>query len=187
MEDYEGKETYGLEAVFPEGTDLTEDHGRDKNGEKYISLKNLAKRVAADKWGKNLPKGLKSPFIDGSEYNETHDNPRQEIERCTIMRLRTTTKPNVRDIYRQKVTDESEVYPGRLARASVYCRAYDNKGSKGVHFLLNNVQIFEEDDVRWGAVRRSAESEFDDDMSKESDAAGEFNDSDSTSADDMWG
>lgn len=183
-EEYQGRETYGIEAIFPKGTDLTKDHGKDKKGKPYIALKKLAKRVAHDKWGDKLPKNLKSPFINGNEYNETHDNQRPEIEDCEFVRLRTTAKPDVVDITRRAVIDETEIYSGRLARASVYCHAYDTSGSRGITFLLNNVQIFEDDGVQWGASKRSGHDDFDDDVSQESEAQGEFGDGESN--DDMW-
>lgn len=167
MEEYQGKETYGMEAVFPPDADLSE-------------LKKIAGMVRKDKWGEKPPKTVKSPFINGDRYNEEHDNHRAELEGATFLRLRTTNKPEIVDIKLREVTDQIQVYSGRWARASVYCHAYEGDMSKGVTFLLNNVQLLQ-DDEPWGAPRASAHDDFDDEMSQKSEAQDDF------SSDDEWG
>jgi hypothetical protein len=160
--EYEGKKTYGVEAVFPEGTDL------DK-------LRKVVARVRNEKWDKNV-KNIKLPFLDGDDYNEKHDTVREELKGATFLRLRTTNRPDVVDISRQTITDETEVYSGCWMRATIYCFAYDRPGSRGVSFILNNVQKIK-DDEPWGAPKISAYADFDDDVSQTSEAQNEFTES----------
>jgi hypothetical protein len=159
MKEFQGELKYGLEAVFPPDTDLSE-------------LKKLASQVKKEMWGDNSPKNLKSPFIKGDQYNDEHDNHRSEIVGTTFMRLNTTNKPGVIDLKGRNIDDKDEIYSGRWAKATVYCHAYDNKGSKGITFLLNNVLLLQ-DDEPWGVVRRSAQEDFGDEV-EPSEAQNEF-------------
>lgn len=149
-EEYQGRITYGTDAVFP-----------PNEKEKLKEMKKLANHVAKEKWGDKLPKNLKSPFIDGNEYNENRDNHRPELKDAIFLRLRTTNKPEVTDLESKgaPIRDQTLVYSGRWAKATVYCHAYDTQGSKGVTFLLNNVLLLQ-DDEPWGAPKASAEDDF---------------------------
>ncbi len=162
------KKYYGVEAIFPPDADLS-------------TLKKLASDVAKEHWGDNVPKKLISPFKNGNEYNEDRESPRPELTDCVFMRLNTTTKPDVVDIKRQAITDESEIYPGCWMRASIYCHPHDNRTDKtranGITFLLNNVQKLK-DDEPWGAQRKSAFADFDDNVSESSEIQEEFSDDD---------
>ena len=163
--EFRGQTKYGLEAVFDSDADLSK-------------MKKVAEQVAREKWGKKLPAKFRSPFINGNAINERRiaedKNPRPELENATLMRFRSTNKPDICKRNRHVKAEESEVYSGRLARASVYCFAYDD----GVTFLLNNVQIFEEDGVCWGGAPLSAANDFNDEISQPSEAQAEFSDED---------
>jgi hypothetical protein len=177
----DGKEFYSVEAVFAPDADLTE-------------LKKLASRVKHEHWGDNAPRKLVSPFRNGNEYNREREeegkNPRPELEDCTIIRLKTTMKPEIVELNPNiPITDETEIYGGVRMRASIYCHPYeatkkDPTMKSGIAFLLNNVQKLG-DAEQWGTTRQKARDDFDDDVSQKSEASGDFGDGE-TEPEDEW-
>lgn len=161
----EGDETYGLEAIFSNDIDLSD-------------LKKLASKVKKDKWGDNPPKKLKSPFLDGNDTEyESHQN-------CIYMRFRTTIKPGIVNLNLQYIDSETDIYPGCWCRASIFCFAYDRPESKGITFLLNNVQKIKDDEPF--VSRATAEEDFDDEMSKKSETQKEFEEQENVKFNEEW-
>ena len=140
-------------------------------------LKDAAAKTAREKWGADLPRKMKSPFLKAGEI-EGAKGPAYPPEYADWIVIRTTSKqkPGVVDARGVNVDDEAEVYAGRWARVSLRAFAYDTQGNRGVSFGLQNVQLLDHDTPIAGA-RVKAEDEF------EAVATG---DGGTGSADDMW-
>lgn len=152
---------YSLVLVFPKGTDLSR--------LKQI-VSNAAKKKFGDKAGEMLRAGkLSMPFRDGEDYSE-YGKP--FVPGSTFINIKSRNAPQIVDIRRDAIMDETEFYSGCKARASVYAHAYDTKGKRGVTLLLNNVQKMGDGDRLAG--KRSAEEDFDDEFSGDNDTADLF-------------
>jgi Protein of unknown function (DUF2815) len=138
----EGREMqYSIVLIFKAGTNLD-------------LLKAAARKAVERKWGGKAPSNLKSPFRKGDEARP--DDPL--FKGCTFITARTTQKPGIVDRNVQPILDEMDFYSGCQCKASVYASAYDQKGNKGVTFLLNNIQKLA-DGTRLSG-RKPAEEEF---------------------------
>lgn len=151
MGDQEPK--YSCALVFPEGTDLT-------------AMKQAALDALTEEWGEKAPAMVKAgqarwPFRDNPDDVALKGYP----EGSTFVNVRSNRKPGVVSIFPDPstgkptpVTDEAQVYPGVIVRASLDAYTYDTQGNKGVTFGLGNVQIIRDGDRLDG--RSHAEDEF---------------------------
>lgn len=149
------KDKYSLTMLFPEGADLSE-------------LKALAKAALKEKWGDNLPKGLRSPFRDQGEKDYEGYEPG-----CIFTSARSQSMPGVINAKGKKIIDSSEIYPGCYGRAEVTAYAYDVDGNKGVAFGLNHVMKTRDGDQLGGGAGNPTDafaSYIDSGASKESKA-----------------
>ena len=134
-------EQFSIVLVFKKGTDLSK-------------LQDVARKAATKKWGAKLPPNLKSPFRKGNI-----DRPDDPVFKDAIfVTARTANKPGIVDRNAEPILDEMDFYSGCLCRASLYGMAYDQQGSKGVTFLLNNIQKLKDGPRLSG--RKPAEEEF---------------------------
>lgn len=166
-----GEDQYGLVLVMERNPEVPEGSSSLKE------LKELCIKAARAKWGDEaddlLEDGdLKLPFRRATAYDKY--GPPFEGDRVMIS-LKTSTAPGVVDRYKDRktgkarvITDEDEVYAGALVRCTVYAHAYDTRGNKGVTFLLNNVQKWEDGERLAG--RAAAADDFD---AEDSDEAAE--------------
>lgn len=139
---------YSIILVFAEGTDL-------KALKKACSV--AAKNRWADKAADMFKKGqLRMPWRPGSDYAE-YGEP--FVEGTTFVTAKTKQAPGIVDHRAKPIINQMDFYAGCMARASVYCHAYDTMGNKGVTLLLNNIQKTGEGTRLSG--RKSAEDEFD--------------------------
>ncbi len=133
-----------------------------KDDPELAKMKEVAKKVAAEKWPKGTPSNAKSPFRDGDEKNENGDKPEYAGTVYITFRCKVDRKPQVVGPDKSPLNRE-DVYPGCYGRVSYSCFAYEiknNKGaviSRGVSFGLNNFQK-----VRDGERLDSASSADDD-------------------------
>lgn len=134
------KPKYNLSLLIPPGSDLS-------------LLEKAAADAAGEEWGSTIPKGLKSPFLDAGSKEST-----AQFEGWTLIRVSAISKPGIVGPSAKNVTDESEVYAGRWCVASLRPFCYEFKGSKGVSFGLQNVQLLDHDEPIGGRAR--AEDEF---------------------------
>jgi len=124
--DGEGDFKYSLTLLFTEDTDLS-------------ALKKAAVQAAKDKWGDNLPKNLKMPFLKGNEQDTIHDGYKDMIF------IRTSSKQPIGVVKKQDgaivdIIDRTEFYSGCYAVAGVNAYAWEHKaGKKGVSFGIQNV------------------------------------------------
>lgn len=132
----DGKKKYSVRAVFMPDTDISD-------------LKKAASQTVTDKWGKNPPKNLRSPF----RTNEELDNPIPGVpDDAVVMTFSANEdrRPGLVDARLQDIIDESEVYSGAWFRAQVRPYAYEASGNRGVAFGLENVQKMQDDEPLGG-------------------------------------
>lgn len=119
----------------------------------FLALKKGVKDVEKEKFGTKL-NGVKSPFRDIDEM----ENPPQGFKGGVFITAKSKSRPGIVDADLAPITDEMEFYPGCICRASVTPWPFDKKGSKGVTFLLNNIQKKKDGTRLDGRVK--AEDEF---------------------------
>lgn len=149
---------------------------RDDPGVK--ELMRVALKVAKDKWGEKIPKGVAKrdlakqsgwPFRDQGDFDEY-----KGFEPGALMlSVASTTPPGFVDRNRETLVDPaSEIYPGCWVRVTLACATYDTDGNKGVTFYLNNVQKLKDGprlDNRIDAEDENWGDDIDDDFFDEDD------------------
>ncbi|MCC6489104.1 MAG: DUF2815 family protein [Candidatus Hydrogenedentes bacterium] len=125
-----------------------------KKTEDISALRRAAKAAAVEKFG-DKARGLKDPFRDVDEL----ETPVPGYKGGVFITAKSKTRPGIVDADLQAITDPMDFYPGCICRASVTAWPFDKKGSKGVTFLLNNIQKVK-DGTRLDG-KKSAEEEFD--------------------------
>lgn len=91
-----------------------------------------------EKWKGKVPRDLKSVIHDGDDEKYEDSNP--EYAGHWVLAVRSPRRPGLVDRNLERITDESEIYPGVIAKVSVSAFPFDVSGSKGIGFGLNNVQ-----------------------------------------------
>ncbi len=148
FKDAKGNETaprYQVTMLFASDTDLS-------------SLKKAVFAAKVAKWGPNKekwPKGMRSPFRDGSEKNDTEGYG----EGIIFVTASGDRKPGLVSQKLKKIEREEDFYAGCWARAEVVAFAYETMGNKGVSFGLRNIQKMGDDESFSG--QRAAEDVFD--------------------------
>ena len=131
---------FSVSMLFPKGADIS-------------ALKKAADAAAREKWGDKIPKKLKTPFLNQGDYDlEGYEDG------AILIRTTSIQKPGVVDKNVQPIVDESEVYPGCYARATVRAFTYDVNGNAGVSFGLQNLQKLRDGEHLAGRTR--AEDDF---------------------------
>lgn len=139
-----GTPKYELTMLFAKGADLSK-------------LKAAAQEAVREKWGDKPPKNLRSPFRDqGDKELEGYEAG------AFFIRATSIQKPGLVDRWREDIIDETEVYAGCYARATLRAFTYEKKGNKGVAFGLNNIQKLRDGDPLGGRTR--AQDDFADDL-----------------------
>jgi hypothetical protein len=109
-------------------------------------MKDMASRTAREKWPKGIPSGLRSPFRNGTEYNDRREAEGKDrlegYDGKTFIRFTSSSRPGVVDPQVRQIAEEDEMlYAGCYAIVSYSCFAYSISGNLGVSFGLNNVQV----------------------------------------------
>lgn len=159
---------YSVTLVFPADADIED-------------LKHNAIQLMKERWGNQLANAKKVtldtqfgpalflragkfsarlPWNDSAEVIEEKGYP----EGSTIVNARSNSKPQVVSLIPDEngkpsvITDETKVYPGVIARASLSVFTYDTNGNRGAAFGLGNVQIVRDGERIDG--RKNAADEF---------------------------
>lgn len=131
----------------------------------------LGKSRFGDNWSKIKRRGnpLKDPDADykaertrleaDSEDPDDAVKPDESVQGCYVVNASSVRQPQVVDRKLQRIMDDSEIWSGCYANASLGGFAYDKDTNKGVSFGLNNVQLVREGDRLGGAP--NADEEFD--------------------------
>ena len=120
-----GQKSYSVCMIFSKSTDLTE-------------MKDACRAFLRDKFGKDIPKGVKIPFRDGDKERDTKKRP--EFKNSIFVNAKTKFRPDIIDRHKEPIVDEDDFYSGCYARASVNVYWFENKGNKGLSFGLRNLQ-----------------------------------------------
>ena len=87
-----------------------------------------AKQQGIDKWGGKVPNGLKMPLRDGD--GDKPDRP--EFKGMYFLNANSKTAPLVVDLDKQDIIDQTEVYSGCFARASITFYPFNTAGNRGI-------------------------------------------------------
>lgn len=151
-ENDDGKTKFSIAAVF-----TTETLGSPKGKAFLAAAEKAIKLAAKKKWGDSVPKNLNTPFHTDEE--EIKDKGYASLGAGMYFNASSDQPPGIVDGQLNKITDESKVYPGVIARATIKAFAYEKKGKKGVSFGLNNIQILR--DGKRLDSRKAADEDFD--------------------------
>ncbi len=115
--------------------------------------------AAREKWGvkmddENFRKALRLPFLKAEEKGYDAAT----FKGWVLIRLTSTSKPQVVDANNADVLEPRDLYAGRWARISMNPFVYDTDGNRGVSFGVVNVQLLEHDEPMSG--RPVANDEF---------------------------
>lgn len=124
----------------------------------------------SSKWGGKKPSNLKLPLRDGDE--ERADEA-EEYENMYFLNASSNSKPGIVDKDLNEILDPDEVYSGCWGRASINFYAFNTNGNKGIGAGLNNIQKVK-DGEHLGAARASAESDFGDGFTDDTDDSDDF-------------
>jgi hypothetical protein len=150
--DEKGK--FGAVLVFAKGTDLG-------------AMKKAFLAVAQDKFGDKAADMVRKGqirFMGGPHHAFRTDGEDKYGAGAVYINARTNARPGVVSVFPDAngkplvITDEEQVYPGCVVRASVTPYWYDVDGNKGIAWALNNVQKLRDGDRLDSRVK--AEDEF---------------------------
>lgn len=146
-----GKEEFSVVALFPKGTDLT-------------ALNKAVEDAINDKWPdkKKRPANLRSPIRKQDEKEQTAETgekfmPAGYKKGAFFLNLKSQQRPGVVDQNVQPIIEESEIYSGAYARASIRAYAYDQAGNRGVAFGLVHLQKVKDGDPLTGRSKPEAD------------------------------
>lgn len=103
------------------------------------AFKKAISETAKEKWGANIPKGLKNIMRDGDT-----DKDGEEYEGHYFINAKSNNRPQVVDAKGKQIFDKDDVYSGCYGKVSINFFAYDFNGSKGVSAGLGNVMKVED-------------------------------------------
>jgi hypothetical protein len=139
----EDKAKFSTSLIMPPDVDLS------------IAVK-WVEKAATERWGTNIGK-VKKPFLKHAEKTED----KELAEKFPfLVRMSSSSKPNVIFGNGEACSIPDEVYPGRWARVSVRVYCWEHKANgRGASFGLGNVMLLDHDD-RIGGGRAKVEDEF---------------------------
>lgn len=127
---------------------------RAQHSKEYKAIVESVELAIKERWPKNPPKNLRTPFRDGGEKAEL-DGYEEDV---VFVKLSGKYPPTVKDQVKNNIPPLS-VYAGCYARASYTVYAYDRNGNRGVALGLGNVQ-FAKDGEPFGSSGSNADDDF---------------------------
>lgn len=114
-----------------------------------------AEKAGTAKFGAKFVGGpnFKRQFHDGDEKGD------ENYENCYYINANNTEKPGILGKNKEPITDQTEVYSGCYARASINFFPYNTNGNKGIGCSLNGLQKMADGESLGGRSR--AEDDFD--------------------------
>ena len=126
MMQFEGsKPEYSIEMIF-EPTDPT-----------IAIMQQMLQQKAVEKWGQNIPPGIKFPIRDGNLKAQRYP---EFAGKYTVKAADKNRQPAIIDRAQAPILDQNEVYSGAIYRAALDCYAWESSGSYGVNFGLKILQ-----------------------------------------------
>ena len=120
----------------------------------FTKCKRIEAQVIAEKWGENVPDGLKTlPINDGNKKSKL-----QGYKDHYFITPKSGTKPGLVDGQIQPIIDREQFYGGCYAKATLNIYAYEYREggtviSRGVTFGLNNIMKTKDGDAFSGRTR----------------------------------
>jgi hypothetical protein len=163
------KPRYSAVLLFPVEMD-------EEDQKLFMALQQAALAKATEKWGDRVeemlkmepPHRLKWPFRKDNQKADGSIKWDKEKFKCFV-NVWSETAPGVvsrwadpNDPKRKplKITDPAQIFAGCIVKASVNPFAYDQTGNRGVAFGLQNIQLWQNQDVERLDNRANAEDEF---------------------------
>jgi hypothetical protein len=103
-------------------------------------------------FGGTIPKGLKGGLRDGDEERDD-----EAYAGCYFINANSAQKPEVVDVNREQLFDQTDFYSGCYGRASITFYPYNAQGSKGIACGLNNLQKLEDGEKLGGGSSAAAD------------------------------
>lgn len=107
--------------------------------DEFKAMKAAVKAVGREKWGDDMPKKLKLPFLSVDDLNKVPDGYEDSH---VIIRMNSVNQPGVVDEKVQPVMDAKKIYSGCYVRVACHPYAWEHRtGGKGISFGLDHVQF----------------------------------------------
>jgi hypothetical protein len=107
--------------------------------DEFKAMKDAVRKVAKAKWGDDLPKKLKLPFLTTDDLNKVPDGYEDEH---VVIRMNSTIQPGVVDEKVNPILDQKKVYSGCYVRVACHPYAWEHRtGGCGISFGLDHVQF----------------------------------------------
>lgn len=122
---------------------------------KWKPIKDYVDSLIKEIWPKGVPKNFLYPFKDGDTEKPGNASYGDHMY-ANAKRAEKLGQPLVFDAAKQEVIDPAEAYSGRWAKAIISVYAY-TKGSQGVSFGLQKIQLLDHDEPIGGSRDTSAD------------------------------
>lgn len=126
---------------------------KEKDASQIAKINDAMKAVAAEKWGANIPKGVKKCLHEGSEKEyEGYGDDNMYVSATS------KTRPTVVDFDRSPLTaEDGKPYAGCYVNAVIRLWAQDNQFGKRINAQLQGVQFANHGDAFGAGVFNAAE------------------------------
>lgn len=150
-----GKEKYRTTVLIPK-TDLETKKRID------VAIQYAIQEGAQKRFGGQIPdmNYLAIPIHDGDGLMSNGNPYSAECKGCWVINASSDMAPEVVDVARNPIIDQSQVYSGMYGRVSLRFFAYNANGKKGIGCGLGNVLKLEDGEPLNG--RTTADDDFDD-------------------------
>lgn len=131
---------------------------KEADAEQILAVRQLMTKIARDKWGANIPKGIKLCLRDGNEEGK------QDVDGYGpgVMFISASSRKKIPVVDRKRVPleeDSGKPYAGCYVVASVRLWAQDNKWGKRINAQLMAVQFSLEGEA-FGEAPVNVDEEF---------------------------
>ena len=138
----------------------------------FKAMEKAVQKMIQAKWGDNPPKKIRRPFLTADDLDKV---PNGMGEDDVIVRLSSTSKPEVVDHNVEEILDRSQVYSGCYGIVNMQCYAWKHPtGGAGVSFGLGPVQKTRDGEPLGGRAKPAKDAfealeEEDDDLDDDDD------------------
>lgn len=124
----------------------------------YAEMESTKRTGISSAWGGTLPPIVKIPLYDGDGVRPSGEPFGEECKGHMVITASAKNQPSVVDLNVQPILNQSDLYSGCYARASINFFAYNQAGNKGLGCGLNSIQKVSDGEPLAGGV--SAQEAF---------------------------
>lgn len=128
-----GDPKYSVTLLIPKSDKVTVDKIK-------TAMQDARDNFCARKGANALPEKFNHTLHDGDGQRPSGEDFGPECKGCWVITVSSRQKPVIVDVFRNVVTDPSEVYSGCYGRASINFFGYNQSGKKGVSAGLLSIQ-----------------------------------------------